>query len=109
MPQGGNNTTMSGSGGYKNSSPKPQNIWLQIIWPQKGIAPPDVKLGQLFQPLQLQDQQGAQLDNAAQQQPDGGQQVVEPPAQSPAQAQQQQPGVQPSGLQPNSNVLMLDS
>ncbi|CAB3373729.1 Hypothetical predicted protein [Cloeon dipterum] len=91
MPQGGNNPMhmMSGSGGINYGPPNPQ----------RNIAPPDINIDQLFQSLQLEEQQGAQQVVQA----DGGQQgVVLPPAQSPAQAQQ--PGVQPGGLQPNSNV-----
>ncbi|CAB3373730.1 Hypothetical predicted protein [Cloeon dipterum] len=95
MPQGGNNPMMCGSGGFNYGSPNPQ------MEPQRSIAPPDIKIDQLFQALQLEEQQGAQKVVQA----DCGQQMVQPPALSPAQAQQQQqPGVQPGGLQPNSNV-----
>ncbi|XP_065337249.1 histone acetyltransferase p300-like [Cloeon dipterum] len=100
MPQGDNNPIMGGPGGYNYGSPNPQ------MGPQRSIAPPNINIGQRFQAPQQQAQQGAQqVADAAQQQVqlDGGQQVVQPPAQS-----QQQPRVQPGGSQPNSNVPAAD-
>ncbi|CAB3373728.1 Hypothetical predicted protein [Cloeon dipterum] len=106
---------LSGSGDYNYGSPKSQMIWPQVIWPQvigpqRSTENPDGIMNKLFgQDVQQQyRQQGAQLvANAAQQQvqqPDGGQQVVQPPAQSPVQAQQQQPGV--LALDDSDNEIM---
>jgi E1A/CREB-binding protein len=101
MPQGGMNPMMGGPG-YNYGSPNPQ------MGPQRGIAPPNMTIGQRFpappqqqqqqqQQAQQQQQQVAAQQQQQQQQQEGAQQV-QPPAQSPAQGQQAQPG----GSQPGA-------
>jgi len=99
MPQGGMNPMMAGPG-YNYGSPNPQ------MGPQRGIAPPNMTIGQRFPAPQQQQQQAQQQQQqqvAAQQQQQDGNQQVQPPAQSPAQGQQVQQTVpQPGGSQPGA-------